>query len=45
MTDANLLTVIDKEKKITPPMIDIVLEKYLKMKGEETILKALTGGN
>jgi hypothetical protein len=45
MVDANLLTLIDKEKRITPPMIDIILEKYLKMMGEETILKALTGGN
>lgn len=45
LTDANLLTVIDKKKTITPPILDIVLEKYLNACGEDTLIKALTGVN
>lgn len=45
MTDANLLTVIDKRKTITPPIIDTALEQYLRISGEEVMIKALTGGN
>lgn len=45
MTDANLLTVIDKKKKITPPILDIALERYLQSVGEEVMVKALTGVN
>lgn len=43
LTDAGLLTVIDKQKKITPPILDITLENYLKDKGEIQIVKAITG--
>ncbi len=45
MIDANLLTVIDKKKMITPPILDIVLERYLQSVGEEVMVKALTGVN
>lgn len=45
MTDANLLTVIDKKKTITPPILDIALERYLISKQEEVMVKALTGVN
>lgn len=43
MTDANLLTVIDKKKTITPPILDIALERYLKAMDEDVMVKALTG--
>ncbi len=43
MMDANLLAVIDKRKKITPPILDIALEQYLRISGEEVMIKALTG--
>lgn len=43
MTDANLLTVIDKKKTITPPILDIALERYLEAIGEDAMVKALTG--
>ena len=45
MTDANLLTVMDKKKLITPPILDIALERYLQSIGEEVMVKALTGVN
>ena len=45
MTDANLLTVMDKKKMITPPILDIALERYLQSIGEEVMVKALTGVN
>lgn len=45
MTDANLLTVIDKKKTITPPILDIALERYLKAMDEDAIVRALTGVN
>lgn len=45
MTDANLLTVIDKKKMITPPILDIALERYLQSVGEEVLVKALAGVN
>ena len=45
MTDANLLTVIDKKKMITPPILDIALERYLQSVGEEVMVKALAGVN
>lgn len=45
MTDANLLTVMDKKKLITPPILDIALERYLQSIGEEVLVKALTGVN
>lgn len=45
MTDANLLTVVDKKKTITPPILDIAYERYLVANGEDALLKALTGVN
>ena len=43
MTDANLLTVVDKKKTITPPILDIALERYLEVCGESAMIKAITG--
>lgn len=43
LIDANLLTVINKEKIITPPILDIALERYLQSIGDNAILKAITG--
>lgn len=43
MTDANLLTIADKKKMITTPVLDIELERYLQAAGETAIIKALTG--
>lgn len=45
MTDANLLTVSKKKKCITPPILDVALERYLQANGETPILKAITGVN
>lgn len=43
LTDSNLLTVVEKKKTITPPILDISLERYLEANGDDTILKAITG--
>ena len=43
LTDANLLTVVDKKKMITPPILDIALERYLETCGDNSIIKAITG--
>lgn len=43
LTDAGFLTVIDKQKRITPPILDISLENYLKDNDENQILKAIRG--
>ena len=43
MADANLLTVIDKQKIITPPILDISLQRYLEATGSDSIVKAITG--
>lgn len=43
MIDANLLTLEGKTKKITPPLLDITLERYLEVNNENAILKAITG--
>lgn len=43
LVEANLLTVRDKKKYITPPVLDKELEKYLESNGENDIAKALTG--
>ena len=43
LSDSNLLTEQNKKRKITPPIIDILLEKYLIANGEEDIIKAMTG--
>ena len=45
MTDANLITIVDKEKTITTPILDIALERYLDVNGELSIIKAITGVN
>lgn len=45
MADANLLSVINKEKHITPPVLDIALERYLIATGDDTMVRALTGVN
>ena len=45
MVDANLLTVIEKNKTITPPILDVALERYLKSRDEDAMVKALTGVN
>lgn len=43
MTEANLLVIDGKKKLITPPLLDIDLEKYMKFNGETAIIKAITG--
>lgn len=43
LTDANLLTMVDKKKMITPPILDIALERYLETCGDNSIIKAITG--
>lgn len=45
LTDAGLLTVSGKQKKITPPILDITLENYLKDNGDNQMVKAITGVN
>ena len=43
LVDAGLLTISDKQKKITPPILDITLENFLKDTGEMQMIKAITG--
>ena len=43
MVDANLLTVVGKEKFITPPIMDIALERYLETTGNGSMVKAIMG--
>lgn len=43
LTDSNLLTKSDKKRIITPPVLDIELERYLEKNGEKDIAKAITG--
>lgn len=43
MCDANLLKTVGKEKKITPPILDIKLQRYLESGNNVSILKAITG--
>lgn len=45
MVDANLLTVIDKQKRITPPILDIALQRYLEATGSDSFIKAIAGVN
>lgn len=45
MVDANLLTIINKQKTITPPILDISLQRYLETTGSGSIVKAITGVN
>lgn len=44
MVDANLLALDGKTRRITPPVLDIALERYLEAKGESSLIKAITGG-
>ena len=44
MTDANLLQKGRGVYYVTPPILDISLERYLQYSGKEHILKAITGG-
>lgn len=43
LINAGLVTVINKKKKIIPPILDVTLENYLKDSGESNMFKALTG--
>ena len=43
MAEANLLEINDKKRLITPPLLDIALERYLRSNGETAIIKAITG--
>ena len=43
LTDSNLLMVVDKKKTITPPILDIALQRYLEVCGESAMIKAITG--
>ena len=43
MVDANLLVMDGKIRRITPPILDIALERHLEAKGEGTMIKAITG--
>ena len=44
MTEANLLRSEGKKNYIiTPPLLDIALERYLQAHGEAAIVKAITG--
>ena len=45
MTDANLLRKEKNKYIITPPVLDITLERYLQYNGGERYLKAITGVN
>ena len=43
LADANLLGECAKQRSITPPIVDVALERYLQAKNETTVLKAITG--
>ena len=44
MLDANLLRKEEKKRYLlTPPIMDIALERYLQYNGKESLLKAITG--
>ncbi|MHC1732022.1 MAG: DUF1819 family protein [Bacteroidales bacterium] len=43
LKDAGLLTVIGRSKKITPPILDITLENYLKDTDDKRMIEAITG--
>lgn len=45
LIDANLITIKDKKKYITPPIFDIAVERYLELAGDFAIVKAITGVN
>lgn len=43
LVGANLLSTNGKQQTITPPILDIALERYLRANGETSILKAISG--
>ena len=43
LEDANLIRKTGRVFEITPPILDIALERYLQVNGEEAILNAITG--
>ena len=43
LTESNLITLHEKKRIITPPILDIELERYLKSNSEDDIIKAITG--
>ena len=43
LVDANLLKKEKSKYYITPPILDIALERYLQFNGDERLLKAMTG--
>ena len=43
LLDANLIRKEDKKYLLTPPFMDIALERYLQYNGKESLLKAITG--
>ena len=43
LADANLLSGCAKKYSITPPFVDVALERYLQAREETAILKAITG--
>ena len=43
MLDANLVQKDKKRFLLTPPILDIALERYLEFNGKESLLKAITG--
>ena len=43
LADANLLSEFAKKYSITPPIVDVALERYLQAREETAILKAITG--
>ena len=45
LADANLITSTKKAKRITPPILDASVERYLNMIGDSAIVKAITGVN
>lgn len=45
LADAGLITVVDKKRTITPPILDMSLEEYLNTTENAVIVKAITGVN
>lgn len=45
LTDANLITLVNKERTVTPPILDVAVERYLTAVGDSVIVKAITGVN
>ena len=45
LTDANIITLVNKERTVTPPILDVAVERYLTAVGDSAIVKAITGVN